>query len=362
MRVRVVVYNVRGFRDGFERLVRLVGHFEPDVVLLNETGSRWRLGRFAKALGMGVARDPWSPFRRRVKDAVLVRPPWWIAEHRQQRFEATPLMYPRGALIARLENGDAGLCAVSTHLGLHPRERLADARELERIVADAGTPVVIGGDLNERPDGRAVGYLSEHLRDAWLLGGDVDELGGAIRLPEAGAPRSEDGPAAAGVVAGATRADAVALDRAFDQRLQRARVGHVGGGHFGLAAARQDLVDHGLRVAAPRRRDNGGAAACELGRNRAADTARRTRHDCHLSVERCHELVSLQRAPAARAANSAATSARSSGLSRCAKLASRAILRPRPIRTEPGPTSTNAVAPSLTMRRITSSQRTGADT
>ena len=80
VRVRVVVYNVRGFRDGFERLVRLVGHFEPDVVLLNESGSRWRLGRFAKALGMGVARDPWSPFRRRVKDAVLVRPTWWIAE------------------------------------------------------------------------------------------------------------------------------------------------------------------------------------------------------------------------------------------------------------------------------------------
>lgn len=173
MRVRVVVYNVRGFRDGFEPLVRLVGHFEPDVVLLNESGSRWRLGRFAKALGMGVARDPWSPFRRRVKDAVLVRPTWWIAEHRQQRFEGTPFMYPRGALVARLENGDARLCAVSTHLGLHPRERLSDARELGRILADVETPVVIGGDLNERPDGRAVGYLSERFRDAWLLGGDV---------------------------------------------------------------------------------------------------------------------------------------------------------------------------------------------
>ena len=38
MRVRVVVYNVQGFRDGPERLVRLVGHFRPDVLLLNETG------------------------------------------------------------------------------------------------------------------------------------------------------------------------------------------------------------------------------------------------------------------------------------------------------------------------------------
>lgn len=174
VRVRVVVYNVRGFRDGLDRLVRLVGHFEPDVVLLNETGGRWRLAWFARALGMDVARDPWSPLRRRVKDAVLVRRPWWIAQHRQQRFDGTPLLYPRGALIARLQHGEVGLCAVSTHLGLHPRERLTDARELARAIADAETPVVIGGDLNERPDGRAIGYLSERFRDAWLLGGDVD--------------------------------------------------------------------------------------------------------------------------------------------------------------------------------------------
>lgn len=174
VRLRVVVYNVRGFRDGFDRLVRLVGHFEPDVVLLNETGGRWRLRRFARALRMDLARDPWSPFRRRVKDAVLVRPPWWISEYQLQRFEGTSFMYPRGALIARLENGDARLCAVSTHLGLHPRERLADARELAGLLDDVGAPVLVGGDVNERPDGRAVGHLSQRFRDAWLLGGDVD--------------------------------------------------------------------------------------------------------------------------------------------------------------------------------------------
>jgi endonuclease/exonuclease/phosphatase family metal-dependent hydrolase len=174
MRVRVVVYNVRGFRDGFERLLRLVGHFEPDLVLLNETGSRWRLRRFADALGMEFAADPWSAFRRRVKDAVLVRPPWRIAEHRQHRFEGGPWLYPRGALVAELERGDARLCAVSMHLGLHPRERLAHARALPTLVDDITTPIVAGGDLNERPDGRAVRALSERFRDAWLLGGDAD--------------------------------------------------------------------------------------------------------------------------------------------------------------------------------------------
>lgn len=174
MRVRVVVYNVRGFRDGSERLVRLVGHFQPDVLLLNETGGRLRVRRFAKALGMDLATDPWSPFRRRVKDAVLVRHPWMIVEHHQHRFEGGPWLYPRGALVAELERGDARLWAISMHLGLHPRERLAHARALATLVDGVDVPIVAGGDLNERPDGRAVGFLSERFRDAWLLGGDAD--------------------------------------------------------------------------------------------------------------------------------------------------------------------------------------------
>ncbi|HET7929115.1 MAG TPA: endonuclease/exonuclease/phosphatase family protein [Actinomycetota bacterium] len=174
MRVRVVVYNVRGFRDGSERLVRLVGHFRPDVLLLNETGGRWRLRRFATALGMDRAADPWSPFRRRVKDAVLVRPPWRIVGHRQHRFEGGPWLYPRGALVAVLELADSRLCAISMHLGLHPRERLADAKAVAALVDEVDAPIVAGGDLNEKPDGRAVGFLSERFRDAWLLGGDAD--------------------------------------------------------------------------------------------------------------------------------------------------------------------------------------------
>jgi endonuclease/exonuclease/phosphatase family metal-dependent hydrolase len=174
MRLRVVVYNVRGFRDGFERLVRLIRRFEPDVVLLNETGGRWRLRRFAGALGLEVAGDPWSPLRRRVKDAVLVRPPWRIVEHHQHRFEGGPWLYPRGALIVGLERGGTRTSVLATHLGLRPRERLAHARALVALVEGVDPPVIAGGDLNEEPDGRAVGLLSERLRDAWLLGGDAD--------------------------------------------------------------------------------------------------------------------------------------------------------------------------------------------
>jgi endonuclease/exonuclease/phosphatase family metal-dependent hydrolase len=75
--------------------------------------------------------------------------------------------------VAELEDGDARLVALATHLGLHPRERLHDAHEIGRLVRHA-TPAVIGGDLNERPDGRAVALLSERFGDTWLLGGDAD--------------------------------------------------------------------------------------------------------------------------------------------------------------------------------------------
>ena len=103
MRLRVVVYNVRGFRDGPERVTRVAGNARPDLVLLNESGSRRRLRRFTRRLGMQPASDPWSPFRRRVKDAVIVRPPWTILEHRLHRFAGTDPVYPRGAVIARID-------------------------------------------------------------------------------------------------------------------------------------------------------------------------------------------------------------------------------------------------------------------
>jgi endonuclease/exonuclease/phosphatase family metal-dependent hydrolase len=60
------------------------------------------------------------------------------------------------------------------HLGLHPRDRLAHARALAALVDGVDVSIVAGGDLNEKPDGRAVGFLSERFRDAWLLGGDAD--------------------------------------------------------------------------------------------------------------------------------------------------------------------------------------------
>ncbi len=168
--LRVATYNVRGLRAGAGAVAEAVRGLRADVLLLQESGGRLALWRLARRLGMAVASDPPSPFRRRVKNAVLARPPWRLEASRLFRFPEGDPWYPRGALVARLA-GPVALTAASVHLGLRPAERLRHARALAELSASLPGPLVLGGDLNEVPGGRAVGVLRSRLRDAWAEAG-----------------------------------------------------------------------------------------------------------------------------------------------------------------------------------------------
>ncbi len=165
-----MTYNLRGLRSGVDTVSRVIEPEAPDIVLAQESGGRRRFRALASARGMEAASDPISFPRRRVKDAVLARPPWRVAEHRLVRFAGSARFYPRGALVARLRHAEGEeLTAVSVHLGLRPAERLHHARELLGLAGAAA--LVLGGDLNELPDGRAVALLGTGLTDAWSLAG-----------------------------------------------------------------------------------------------------------------------------------------------------------------------------------------------
>lgn len=169
---RVLVYNLHGQRAGVRPVAEVIRRLDPDLVLLAETGPRWRLRRLGRALGMQVARDPWSPTRRRIPNAVLARPPWRVRAHRLHRFaDVRRRLNPRGAIVADLSGpGGVALSVCAVHLGLHPLERLHAVREL--LALDLAPPLIIGGDLNEPPDGRAVGELAGRLADAWATAGE----------------------------------------------------------------------------------------------------------------------------------------------------------------------------------------------
>jgi endonuclease/exonuclease/phosphatase family metal-dependent hydrolase len=170
--VRAVTYNVRGFRDGLGRVAAVVRELAPDVLLLQESGSRRDLRRFADDVGMRVARDPWSPLRRRVKNAVLLAEPWSFSTIELKRFPGARRWYPRGALVARATAGADAIWAVSVHFGLGGAERAVQAVSLTDLVGtlDGGT-VVVGGDLNATPDMRATARIAAALRDAWSHAG-----------------------------------------------------------------------------------------------------------------------------------------------------------------------------------------------
>lgn len=173
--MRVMTYNVRGFRDGLERLATAVRQLAPDVLLLQETGSRGALRRFARHVDMRVAHDPWSPFRRRVKNAVLLADPWSFTSIELVRFPAAPRWYPRGALVTRATSGHNTVLAVSTHFGLGGAERATQAVALQGAATDAdGAGVIVGGDLNATPDTRAVRRLADAFHDAWTAAGRGD--------------------------------------------------------------------------------------------------------------------------------------------------------------------------------------------
>jgi endonuclease/exonuclease/phosphatase family metal-dependent hydrolase len=171
--MRAVTYNVRGFRDGLGRVAAVVRDLAPDVLLLQETGSRHDLRRFAADLGMRAASDPWSPLRRRVKNAVLVAEPWALTSFRLERFADARRWYPRGALVARASAGPDDIWALSVHLGLDGAERARQAARVTELVAELdGGLVIVGGDLNATSDMPATARIAGALRDAWTQAGE----------------------------------------------------------------------------------------------------------------------------------------------------------------------------------------------
>ncbi len=170
--MRAVTYNVRGFRDGRGRVAAVVRELAPDVLLLQESGSRRDLRRFADDVGMRVARDPWSPLRRRVKNAVLLAEPWRFSSIELKRFPGARRWYPRGALVARATAGLDAIWAVSVHFGLGGAERACQAASLTELVTTLdGGVVIVGGDLNATPDMPATEQIADVLRDAWCMAG-----------------------------------------------------------------------------------------------------------------------------------------------------------------------------------------------
>ncbi len=162
--LRVMTYNLRGLREEVDALVDVVRAARPDVLAVQEpprgvTG-RARLRRFAARTGLrvvvggGGARTTAlliAPYRA-VRAATALRLPWRLGLTR------------RGVATAQVD----GVRVVVVHLGLRTHERARHVDLLvRRLVRGTHAPVVVAGDLNERPGGPSwVALTADGLQDA----------------------------------------------------------------------------------------------------------------------------------------------------------------------------------------------------
>jgi len=201
--VRVMTYNIlMGGRNGSD-LHRVVRQSAPDVLLVNEspkTPFLWkrRCHHLADAWQMKYAVGG----RPAGSNMIATSSTIGVKARRAEKLDQ-PLFQPRrGIAWAQLRVQGRLLGVVCCHLSLDRERRLAETDRVLEVAGRLRGPVVIGGDLNETPDGPVwrklarSGYVDHGSRrdrtypaadpvkriDALLVRGSVDVL--SHRVPD----------------------------------------------------------------------------------------------------------------------------------------------------------------------------------
>ncbi|CAN5175000.1 endonuclease/exonuclease/phosphatase family protein [soil metagenome] len=189
MRLRVVSYNVHSFRAGWRDVAAALSALEPDLVLLQECGSRRTLLRVASLLGAGVAstapRFPWFVPFGGIRNAVLYPATWRASNVESSVLSREGRSRPRGFVAARLRHEGVRLTVISAHLGLAATERARHARELTDALASWHGNLILGIDLNEESGAPAGRWVAERLYDAFANAGDGSGGTFPARVPTA---------------------------------------------------------------------------------------------------------------------------------------------------------------------------------
>ncbi|MCN9239824.1 endonuclease/exonuclease/phosphatase family protein [Streptomyces sp. RY43-2] len=166
--IRVLGYNIRSMRDDTDALARVIAACAPDLVLVQEAPRffRWRkkLARLAAASGLVIL----SGGATAAGPALLCSLRATVERTEDVLLPLTPGLHRRGLATAVVRFGGARLGVVSCHLSLQDEERFTQGGLLLDRLAGMGVEhAVVGGDLNERPDGPTFQKLAGHLQDAW---------------------------------------------------------------------------------------------------------------------------------------------------------------------------------------------------
>jgi endonuclease/exonuclease/phosphatase family metal-dependent hydrolase len=109
---------------------------------------------------------------RPVRNAVLVRRPWRLVGKHVERLPRHAGGVQRGLVLVLARRSGLRVTFGSVHLGLSRRERERHARELTDLLAGVPHPLVVGGDLNEEPEGVVARWIGERFWDAFQRAGE----------------------------------------------------------------------------------------------------------------------------------------------------------------------------------------------
>jgi endonuclease/exonuclease/phosphatase family metal-dependent hydrolase len=182
--VRVMTYNVHSCRgmDGklsVERIARVIAHYEPDVVALQELDvRRRRTGEIDQAQVIANILEMEFHFHpalileeERYGDAVLSRYPMrLIKAGGLPGLRRAPYREPRGALWVAISVEGRDIQLINTHLGLSRRERRLQADALlgpEWLAhQECQSPMILCGDFNALPGSIVCRKFERRLQDA----------------------------------------------------------------------------------------------------------------------------------------------------------------------------------------------------
>lgn len=162
--LRVASYNLRDFKDDADAAARVVRTIKPDVLCLQEVPrhllSSNRTASFAARCGLF-----WSGGHRGSGGTTVMSSLHLDASNvRVVPLKVARLQRERGYAVSQVRlPGHQVVSFVSVHLSLDADERPRHAAMVMEAVAGGG-PLVVAGDLNEGPDGRAWMSFSQRLR------------------------------------------------------------------------------------------------------------------------------------------------------------------------------------------------------
>lgn len=178
--MRLMTYNIRlGIESSLAEVADAIETAGiPDILAMQEVGDHWRMGErvhqadtIAEAVGL-----PHTTFAGALTDADgghfgISLASQWPLEDVQIIELPIDLDEQRVCLLARTNE----VWVVNTHLSVKSHERELQAAEVGRIAATLLGPVLVLGDLNDRPRAAAVSAVRGELVDCFDAAGEGPE-------------------------------------------------------------------------------------------------------------------------------------------------------------------------------------------